>query len=66
MKKIILAFLVATHAVVTAAPTPPQPQTVPPPVGLSVGSEIWVLLIVAILFSFFKLKPFFKHKKTPM
>lgn len=65
MRNIALVFFACTQGVF-AAPPQPQPYTNPVPPGLPIGNELWVLVIIALLFSFYKLKPFFKHKKTPM
>jgi hypothetical protein len=64
MKRTIFAFIISTQALI-AAPPEPQPNTVPPP-GLPIGNEVWVLLLVGLIFSFYKLKPLLKHKKTPI
>lgn len=68
MRNIAIVFFACTQ-VMLAAPPEPQPYTgggSPPPPGLPIGNELWILVVVAIIFSFYKLKPLLKHKKTPM
>ena len=66
MRNIAIVFFAWTQ-VMLAEPPEPQPYTgTPPPVGLPIDNGIWMLLIIAIIFSFYKLKPLLKHKKTPM
>lgn len=65
MRNIALVFFACTQGVF-AAPPEPQPYTTPVPPGLPIDAGIYVLIIVGLLFSFFKFKSHLQHKKTPM
>lgn len=66
MRNIAIVFFACTQVMLAEPPEPQPYTTTPPPVGLPIDSGVWMLLIIAIIFSFYKLKPLLKHKKTPM
>lgn len=59
----ILLFADTCFAQGSQAPPPP---TGPTPVGLPIDFGISFLLVIGLLFSFYKFKSFLKHKKTPV
>lgn len=46
-------------------PTPPPP-TGPTPIGLPIDNGILLLLVIGLLFAFFRFKISKSHKKTPI
>jgi len=49
--KILLALFFCTVFKSVAAPSPPQPQSIPPPVGapVPIDSEIWILFASGVV-----------------
>lgn len=68
MRNIILLFFATTQFLLAAPPTPPapQPQTTPPPPGLPIEDGLMLLMVLGLIYSFYKFKERLKHKKTPM
>jgi hypothetical protein len=54
--KITLIIIIsASWNMISAAPNPPAPQALPPPVGLPIDGGILVLALISIIFAFYKI-----------
>jgi hypothetical protein len=62
--KLLLALFVSLAYKSFAQPFPPRPRSIPPPVGdpVPIDSEIWILIVGALLLGLFFIR---KKTKSP-